>query len=57
MTLLFIFKEGSYTVSQVGLELGTILLPQPLKCLDYRSQPAPTATVTKMISTREVFLT
>lgn len=56
MPLLFIFKEGFHTVYQVGLELGTILLPQTLKCLEYRSEPAPTATVTKMISTREVFL-
>jgi hypothetical protein len=39
--LLFVclFERGSCNVSQTGLEL-TIILPQPLKCWDYRPGPS-----------------
>jgi hypothetical protein len=37
--LLFFFKVGYYYIVQVGLELA-ILLPQPLKCWDYKCAPS-----------------
>jgi hypothetical protein len=34
---IFFFETGSHCVAQAGLEL-VILLPQPLKCWDYRCE-------------------
>lgn len=53
MTIYYLFLRTTFTVSQADLELGTILLPQPLKWGQYKCEPPLTAIATKIIFTEE----